>query len=95
SAIKTNEEEAEELWHRQFMSFTCEHSILMFMIPLSFLLPQDENSRRYPFDLEEQDLEEMIKLASIETEQRDMYLKEVEDIKQNTMTLATPSVVPQ
>ncbi|XP_055901434.1 transient receptor potential cation channel subfamily M member 5-like [Biomphalaria glabrata] len=99
SAIKTNEEEVEELWHRQFMSFTCEHSILLFMIPpitwLSCLLQQDENSRRYPFDLEGQDLEKMIKLASIETEQRDMYLKEVEDIKQNTMSLATPSVVSQ
>ncbi|KAI8778365.1 transient receptor potential cation channel subfamily M member 3, partial [Biomphalaria glabrata] len=54
SEIKTNEEETEELWHRQFMSFTCEHSILLFMMPpitlLFRLLPQDDNSsRRYPF----------------------------------------------
>ncbi|KAK0058621.1 transient receptor potential cation channel subfamily M member 3, partial [Biomphalaria pfeifferi] len=51
SAIKANEQQTEELWHRLFMSFTCEHSILLFMMPplLSFLLSQNEKNRRYPF----------------------------------------------
>ncbi|XP_055860084.1 uncharacterized protein LOC129921690 isoform X2 [Biomphalaria glabrata] len=100
SAIKTNEEETEELWHRQFMSFTCEHSILLFMMPpitlLFRLLPQDDDSsRRYPFHLEGQDLEKMTKLASIETEQRDIFLEEVEGIIQNSVSLVKPTVVSQ
>ncbi|KAI8778348.1 transient receptor potential cation channel subfamily M member 3, partial [Biomphalaria glabrata] len=84
SAIKTNEDQTEELWHRQFMPFTCEHSILLFMMPpitwLSCLLPQDGNSRRYPFKVEGKHLDKMKKIASIEEQQRDIYLIEVGDI---------------
>ncbi|XP_055860082.1 transient receptor potential cation channel subfamily M member 1-like [Biomphalaria glabrata] len=99
SAIKTNEQQTEELWHRLFMSFTCKHSILFFMIPpitwLYCLLPEDENNRRYPFEVEGKHLEHMITIASIEEQQRDMYLIEVEDIKQNKVNIATSTVVSQ
>ncbi|XP_055859764.1 transient receptor potential cation channel subfamily M member 7-like isoform X2 [Biomphalaria glabrata] len=99
SAIKTNEQQTEELWHRLFMSFTCEHSILLFMMPpitlLFRLLPEDEKNRHYPFNFEAKYLDTMIKIASIEQQQRDMYLIEVEDIKWNTVNIATSIVGSQ
>uniref|UniRef100_A0A2C9L663 Ion transport domain-containing protein n=1 Tax=Biomphalaria glabrata TaxID=6526 RepID=A0A2C9L663_BIOGL len=99
SAIKTNEQQTEELWHRLFMSFTCEHSILLFMMPpitlLFRLLPEDEKNRHYPFNFEAKYLDTMIKIASIEQQQRDMYLIEVEDIKWNTVNIATSTVGSQ
>ncbi|KAI8778333.1 transient receptor potential cation channel subfamily M member 3, partial [Biomphalaria glabrata] len=51
SEIEKNEEQIEELWHHQFFSFTCEHSLMLFMLPpmTFFRLLQKNQSRSYPF----------------------------------------------